>query len=189
MIVMHPKKESLLKTVSMANWRRWGARGGSWERAGSESRGRPRPIGWPTARTASADRVDSVGRPGGRPCVTTWTASADKADGLGRPPCRARPRPCTCTCGRAPVRLGDAVEGFASTGRGGLPALCGRVHCDKRGTAYHCPTHLNGRAGRFGIFCLIACVPLSVVVDFRTTYFSFSFSIALCLVFLKYAKE
>ena len=98
MIVMHPKKESLLKTVSMANWRRWGARGGSWERAGSESRGRPRPIGSPTARTASADGFDSVGQPGGRPCTTAQTASVDRVNGLGRP--GGRPGP-TATSGAA----------------------------------------------------------------------------------------
>ena len=91
MIVMHPKKENLLKTISMANSRRWGAREGSWEGAGSESRGQPRPIRWPTTRTASADRFDSVGRPGGWPWATAWTASADGADGLGRP--LGRPRP------------------------------------------------------------------------------------------------
>ena len=174
MIVMHPKKESLLKTVSMANWRRWGARGGSWERAGLESRGRPRPIGWPTGSTASAYGADGLGRWGGRPRPTATSGAAEAVHAYVRPRGRLIGR-----CGRG-IRIQRC---------GGLPAICGRAHCDKRGTARHCPTHLNGRAGRFGIFCLIACTPLSVVVDFRTTYFFFPFSIALCLVFLKYAKE
>ena len=76
MIVMHPKNENLLKTVSMANSRRWGARGGSWEGAGSESRGRPRSIRWPTGSTALADLADGLGLPGGQHPPTARTASA-----------------------------------------------------------------------------------------------------------------
>ena len=95
---------------------------------------------------------------------TPTNSLADRSNGRGR--------------GRAAVRSGDAVEGFASTGqrpRTTAQPYAGVHTGHKRETGRHSPTHLNGRAGRFGIFCLIACAPLSVVVEFRTTSFFFCF--------------
>ena len=135
---------------------------------GTESRGRPRPIGWPTARTPLADRLESVGQPGGWPCARARTASvaADRPVGQGRS--RAR----VCAAARPFDRAMWSRDSHPPAAND-CPALCGRAHCNKRGTARHSPTHLNGRAGHFGIFCLITCAPLSVVVDFRTTYIFF----------------
>ena len=134
--------------------------GGAREGVGRERKG----VEWPTPIDSLADRSNGFGQPAGRP----------------------RPRPCTRTGGRAAVRSGDAVKGFASTGRGRLP---GRPRpCTlgiKGGTGRHSPTHLNGRAGCFGILCLIACTPLSVVVEFCTTPFFFLLFPFHCVLYFK----
>ena len=120
----------------------------------------------PTPTDSLADRFDNVGEPGGRPWATAWTASADRSVSRGRG--RARVRAAVRPSNRA-MWSRDSHPPAADD----CPILYGRTHCNKRGTGRHSPTHLNGRAGCFGIFCLIACAPLSVVVDFRTMYFFF----------------
>ena len=119
------KNRKPFKTMSMANSRRWGARGGSWEGAGVGVEG-------PTLTDSLADRSDGLGQSVQERRPTRRTALGDRLDNLGRPVGRPRPRLCTRTCARAAVRLGDAVKGFASTGHGRLPdptALHGRAHC------------------------------------------------------------
>ena len=63
MIVMLSKKGKLLKTLIMAKCEEVGGQGGELGGSGKESRGRPRPIRWPTGRTALANRADGLGRP------------------------------------------------------------------------------------------------------------------------------
>ena len=139
MIVMLPKKGKLLKTLIMANYEEVRGQGRELGRSGKESKGRPWPIRWPTARTALAEAVHAYGQPRCR-----LIGRCGLGIHIRRPRTTAQPY--------AAVRIGH-----------------------KKGTGHHSPTHLNGRAGRFGIFCLIACAPLSVVVEFRTTSFFFCF--------------
>ena len=146
--------------------------GGAKEGVGREPKG----VEWPIPTDSLADRFDSLDRSAGRPRATGRTAVAEAVHAYERP--RSRP---IRQCGQ-----GICIHRPRTTAR---PYAAVRSR-HKRGTGRHSPTHLNGRAGRFGIFCLIACAPLSVVIEFRTTsFFFFAFSISLYLVFQKYAKE
>ena len=127
--------------------------GGAREGVGRERKG----VEGPTPSDSLADWVDGLGRPGGCTRLTGQTASAVHA--YGRPHCRPIGR-----CDR-----GIRIQWPQTTAQPYAAVRTGH----KRGTGHHSPTHLNGRAGRFGIFCLIACAPLSVVVEFRTTSFFF----------------
>ena len=61
MIVMLPEKRKLLKTLIMANCEEVGGQGRELGGSGNESRGRPRPIRWPTGWMASADQLNGRG--------------------------------------------------------------------------------------------------------------------------------
>ena len=147
--VNHPKKESSkkLREEELGGVRVWRGRGerrgGSGEKRMS---GRPRA----TDRTAPTDRSDGRGRPIGRPGPSDHTA----IDGTGR---RIR-RP------RAAAADGPSLNGPMCPRPSPSPKPPSAASI--KGVGPTILPHLSGRAGRFGIFCLIACAPSSALIHF-----------------------
>jgi hypothetical protein len=144
--------------------------------AGDRSDGPDRPIRRPrpTDLTAVADRSDGRGRPITRP----WTAQAVGSDGRGLPRRTARVR--TAAAVQSDGRGGSGGRDCSWGQRGRPIGRCARGRLQGRppsavaikGVGPTILPHLSGRAGRFGIFCLIACAPSSALIHFYFIGFS-----------------
>lgn len=107
-------------------------------------------------RTAAGDRSDGPDRPIRRPRPTDHTA----IDGTGR---RIR-RP------RAAAADGPSLNGPMCPRPSPSPKPPSAASI--KGVGPTILPHLSGRAGRFGIFCLIACAPSSALIHFYFIGFS-----------------